>query len=268
MSSLPSISSSQYKVLSFDLYGTLLDWSAGIYPHLTPLLDSTTLPQDHPYRLPFSSPYPHATSSLPKEHPLIAEFSRREAETQDNNPTIEFENVLYIAYIGIGQETGATVRVEDVEAVVTSSRSWPPFPDTVEAMHKLKEAGYKLIAISNNSNAGLAAVLAGPLKDVHFDRAYSAEEIGSYKGDLRNFEHLLKGVAELGREQGEEWGKEQLLHVAHGVGSDHVPCDKMGIRHIWVERGVDNWKTVDRNEMKLLEIVSDVKELSEKLLRF
>jgi len=263
----PPISSSKYKVISYDLYGTLIDWSSGIYPHLLPLLDSPSLPEAHPYRQPFSAPYPHPTSDLPKEHKLISAVSESEARTQDNNPTIAFEDVLRTAYIGIGQETGAAVRSDDVEAVVKSSRRWPPFPDTVAAMRRLRDSGrYKFIALSNNSRAGLAAVLAGPLQDVHFDRAYSAEEIGSYKGDKRNFEYLLQGVAELGREVGEEWGKEELLHVAHGVGSDHVPTEEMGIRHVWVERGVDNWKSVDRSAMQLLDVVRDAEHLADVLL--
>jgi len=263
----PPISSSNYKVISYDLYGTLIDWSSGIYPHLLPVLDSSTLPEDHPYRKPFSSPYPHPTSDLPKEHALISAFSTSEACTQDNNPTIAYEDVLRAAYIEIGQETGAVVSSDDVEAVVASSRTWPPFPDTVAAMRRLHETGrYKFIALSNNSRAGLAAVLSGPLKDVHFDRAYSAEEIGSYKGDKRNFEYLLKGVAELGREVGEEWGKEVLLHVAHGVGSDHVPTESMGIRHVWVERGVDNWKGVDRIGMRLLSVVRDAEDLADRMI--
>ncbi len=75
-------------------------------------------------------------------------------------------------------------------------------------------------------------VLSGPLAEVRFDAVYTAEDIGSYKPDLQNFHYLLDHVRdELGVR------KEQVLHTAHGLKSDHVPAKKMGISSAWIARG-------------------------------
>lgn len=120
----------------------------------------------------------------------------------------------------------------EAEKFAGSIGAWEAFGDTVAAMHTLGKY-YKLIAISNITNAAIKKTLAGPLKGVEFDDVYTAEEIGSYKPDHRNFEYLLKGVKELGVEKGE------LLHVAHGVKSDMVPAGEMGIARAWIWRGDD-----------------------------
>lgn len=94
---------------------------------------------------------------------------------------------------------------------------------------------YKLIALSNISNAAigrvLAGPLAGPLAGVEFTAVYTAEEIGSYKPSRRNFEFLLEGVGAMGVGRGE------VLHVAHGWGSDMVPAGEMGMWRAWIDRG-------------------------------
>ncbi len=85
---------------------------------------------------------------------------------------------------------------------------------------------------TKNSNDSFYKVLSGPLAEVRFDAVYTAEDIGSYKPDLQNFHYLLDHVRdELGVR------KEQVLHTAHGLKSDHVPAKKMGISSAWIARG-------------------------------
>lgn len=259
---LPPISSAQYTILSFDLYGTLIDWESGIYPHLRPLLASPTLAKNHPYLIPFPST-PAQGQSLAPEHPLLRQVSTLEGEIQDANPSIKFEDVLRGAYERIAADTGAEVKEQDLQAVIRSSREWQPFPDTVSAMKALHASGrYKFVALSNNSRAGLKAVLAGPLKDVHFDLAYSAEEAGAYKPSQKTFEYMLDGIRDAFGV-----GKDSVLHCAHGVGSDQVVCEEMGIRHVWVERGVDNWRGKSKTDgMSRLAVVKDAEDFARKLL--
>ena len=80
-------------------------------------------------------------------------------------------------------------------------------------------------------------MLAGSLAGVEFDAVYVAEEIGSYKPDLKNFEYLLEHVkSELGVE------KADVLHTAHGIRADHVATKQMGMTSAWIARGEETGK--------------------------
>ena len=88
----------------------------------------------------------------------------------------------------------------------------------------------ELIAISNCTEKQITEIQRGPLKGTKFDVVLTAETIGSYKPDQRNFEHLLGQIDSMG------FKKEQLLIVAQGVGSDHVPAMQLGISSAWISR--------------------------------
>lgn len=119
----------------------------------------------------------------------------------------------------------------EVEAVGASISKWKAFPDTIEALHRLQKY-YKLVVLSNVDKESFDQVLAGAFKDVKFDAVYVAEEIGSYKPDLKNFHYLLDHVKE---ELGIE--KAQVLHTGHGLKADHVPAQQMGLTSTWIARG-------------------------------
>ncbi len=91
------------------------------------------------------------------------------------------------------------------------------FPDTVPALQTLKKY-YKLVILSNIDNESIARTVSGPLKGVDFDAVYTAENIGSYKPDLKNFRYLVENVKELGVEKGE------ILHTAQSLTHDCVPA--------------------------------------------
>ena len=119
----------------------------------------------------------------------------------------------------------------EAESVGDSIPNWPCFPDTVAALQRLSNR-YKLVILSNVDRASFSKVLSGPLAAVHFDAVYTAEDIGSYKPDLKNFHYLVDHVRdELGVP------KEQILHTAHGLASDHVPAKQMGMSSAWIARG-------------------------------
>lgn len=108
---------------------------------------------------------------------------------------------------------------------------WPAFPDTVAALQRLKKY-YKLVILSNIDDESIAQVLEGALKGVQFDAVYTAQQIGSYKPDMKNFHYLLRGVEkEFGVKKGE------VLHTAHGLRADHVPAKEMGLKSAWIVRG-------------------------------
>ncbi len=110
--------------------------------------------------------------------------------------------------------------------------SWPAFPDTVSAMQTLSKH-YKLVVLSNVDQDSFSRTLSGPLSGVAFDAIYTAQDIGSYKPDLRNFEYLIEHVR---KDFGV--GKDEIWMVAQSLVHDHRQVKKMGMRSsVWISRG-------------------------------
>ena len=117
----------------------------------------------------------------------------------------------------------ATPAKSEADAFGASVNQWPIFPDTIEALKQLKKH-YKLVILSNVDKQSFAHVLKGALAGVEFDAVYVAEEIGSYKPDLKNFQYLFSHARDdLGVQM------EQILMTAVGLKSDHVPAMKVGM---------------------------------------
>lgn len=104
------------------------------------------------------------------------------------------------------------------------------YPCQANAIRQLAKH-YHLILLSNIDHASFDQTLSGPLKDISFTKSYIAEDIGSYKPDLMNFEYLLSHLKSDLRIE-----KTELVHVAQSLYHDHAPCKDMGIRSIWVDR--------------------------------
>ncbi|KAL8792854.1 MAG: hypothetical protein Q9195_004584 [Heterodermia aff. obscurata] len=210
--SAPSFAS--FRALGFDVFGTLIDEPKALLTAIAPLISQ--LPSDHEA----------------KRSPALAgaAFGRHENALQQKQPFMIFEDVLSAAYHALAREWGVKSDDEDANAVAGILSRSPAFPDTVEALRVLSKH-YKLIALSNVSEKGIATVMSGALREAPFDAVLTAEKIGSYKPDLRNFETLMGKVKDLGFEKG------QLLMVAQGVASDHVPSKQVGIDSVWISRG-------------------------------
>lgn len=255
--SLPPLAS--YQVLSFDILGTLIDCDSVIHQHLLPLT------RDLPPTDPLCALYPLQPTvgkDIAPRHPLVSAFDAHEYRLTSKHPGMAFEDVLRQSYLGLANDlavSGGKQREQEANALAASIGSWPAFPDTVAALHTLHKR-YKLVPLSNISRTGINAILNGPLAEVKFDSVYIAEDIGSYKPSRRNFDYLLGGV-----QKEFECKKEKLLHVAHGATIDHVPCEEMGIDHVWVRRGVDNWESVNPEHMKKLRVVNDLQALADQV---
>ncbi|MCJ1252127.1 hypothetical protein MMC30_009365, partial [Trapelia coarctata] len=208
MSTPPPLTS--FRALSFDIYGTLIDWPTGLLSHFRPLLARAPT---HPLSTPTA---------------LLAAFARHEQALQASSPKTPYSDILAQAYTRVAEELGVQASPNSAETFATSIGAWPAFPDTVSAMQSLSNH-YELIALSNITNASISCTLSGPLAGVPFAAVYTAEDIGSYKPSHANFTYLLRGVE---REFGVQ--REGLLHVAHGVGSDMVPAGEMGIARAWI----------------------------------
>ena len=146
---------SSYEAMSFDIYGTLVDWETGISASLSQL--TSKLPDSHPCK-----------DSLDK---VIDVFNKYENPLLKNHPDMVYEDILKHAYLGMAKEWGIETTEEEAEATGKSIPEWIAFPDTIAAMQALGKK-YKIIALSNISRAAWAKTASGPLKDVKFDAVY------------------------------------------------------------------------------------------------
>ncbi|KAK6443235.1 hypothetical protein LTR95_000060 [Oleoguttula sp. CCFEE 5521] len=218
MASSDTINWHEVKALSFDIYGTLVDWESGIYSAAS----ASALGPDLPSRKETLGRLDEHDRAVQREHPtmlqrdVIAEGLRRYAS--------ELEVV----------KDGKLTQVQVDETAKTYGSaigSYPAFEDTVAAIQSLGNR-FKLIPLSNVDKQSFSQTLAGPLKGCRFDAIYTAEDIGSYKPDLRNFHYLLEHMKQdLGVEKGE------LVHVAQSLLHDHGPAKEMGLTSVWVDRG-------------------------------
>lgn len=202
----------QFEVVSFDCYGTLIDWERGILPPLKQLLSNREIDFSDDGTL-----------------ELFAEF---ESELEkDENDYIEYRKILQEIVKKFGQrfnfEPTETESGTEINCLVDSIKNWQPFPDTVAALSALKQK-YKLAVISNIDD-DLFAGTAKHLK-VEFDWLITAEKVRSYKPSTRNFEIALETMG---------IPPEKLLHVAQSVYHDIVPATSMGISTVWVNRRHD-----------------------------
>jgi len=203
-----------FKALTFDVYSTLIDEKGGMFTGLQPLLS----------QLPVPNPY------INDRFYTLSQFQKHEQNYQETHPTLLYRKILPLAYTAFAASLNLPEPPQsEAEAFGMSVGSWPAFPDTVAALQSLKKH-YKLVILSNIDNESIARTLSGPLKGADFDAVYTAENIGSYKPDLKNFEYLLRHVKELGV------AKEQVLHTAQSLTHDHVPAKTMGITSAWIDR--------------------------------
>jgi 2-haloacid dehalogenase len=205
---MPKLTS--FDALSFDCYGTLIDWEAGIAGVLSRWARSRRLGLD--------------------EEALLAAYSRHEAAAEADHPRDVYPAILARGMRGLGSELGAEVSEADAQALARSVPDWPAFADSHDALTALGER-YKLIILSNvdrESFAGSQRRLA-----VTFTSVLTAQDIGSYKPSPRNFEALVAEASRLGVGQG------RLLHVAQSLFHDHVPAKQAGLPTVWINRRHD-----------------------------
>lgn len=221
---MPHPDLTSFKALSFDCYGTLINWEPGILSDLSPLL--SLLPPDHAWREPSNRLLP------------VQRFYALSAQLWATQPALSYDANLAESFRLLAAEAGApasSLPEEALRRIGSGPGRWPAFADTVEGLTRLGRH-YKLAILSNVNDANIARAIEGPLAGARFDAVYTAEQIGSYKPDLRNFAYLFeKARTELGvdKEKGE------LLHVARSLTADHVPAKATGLPSVWIARGGD-----------------------------
>ncbi len=217
---------SSYKLISYDIYGTLIDWETSIVHSLQVLISQI------PSSSSLAKQYADSTKpGSPGRIALAGAFNDVEHELQTKNPSQKYDELLHDAYLRLASDFGVKATEDNATAFGNSVGSFEAFPDTVDACQRLVKAGFKLVPLSNVDKESFSRTLSGPLKDVDFFRVYTAQDIGSYKPDLRNFEYLIKHAKEDGGVE-----KDEILHVAQSIFHDHVPARKIGLASVWINR--------------------------------
>jgi 2-haloacid dehalogenase len=219
-----------FDVLSFDCYGTLIDWESGIYTALAPLLSRTGAKPSNPGRPPHAGvDLSRGDGGLSRDAVLEA-FGRLEASQQEKTPDMLYPKLLAEVHGQLTNEWGVTRDPAEDAAFGRSIADWLPFSDTVEALRYLKQH-FRLVILSNVDRSSFQAT--NERLGVAFDAIYTAQDIGSYKPDRRNFAYLVDRLKEQGTP------KEKILHVAQSLFHDHVPAQAIGLASAWIDRRHD-----------------------------
>jgi 2-haloacid dehalogenase len=191
-----------FDVLTFDCYGTLIDWEAGIMAALRGELGAAVAGHG--------------------DEELLAAFA--DVEHAAEVPYKRYREVLEITIRGVGERLDVPVDDEAARRFGASVGDWPPFPDSSEALLRLQQR-FKLAVITNCDDDLFEA--SRQRLGIAFDHVITAQQVGSYKPDLGNFHFAL---ARIGVPRG------RILHVAQSLFHDHVPAKSLGMTTVWIDR--------------------------------
>jgi 2-haloacid dehalogenase len=195
-----------FEVMTFDCYGTLIDWETGIWNALQPVIAN--------HHIEIAADY------------ALELYGELESEAE-RGQYHEYRIVLGMVLKGFGSRLGFVPNEAEVQRFSESVRDWPAFPDSARALQALKKK-YKLAILSNIDDA-LFAFSAQRL-GIQFDWIITAQQAKSYKPSLNNF-HL--GIERIGLSRG------KILHVAQSLYHDIVPAKTLGLSTVWINRRHD-----------------------------
>jgi len=196
-----------FDALTCDCYGTLIDWERGILDVLGPWAGQHGLEVS--------------------EDGLLQAFAEFESQHEAATPEKLYPEILQAVLTDVARRFGVDADPAEARAFGRSVRDWPAFPDSAAALSYLKQH-YKLAIISNVDRDSFAHSRAK--LGVEFDAVITAQDVGSYKPDLRNFEYALERLKALGVE------RDRILHVAQSLFHDHEPAKALGLRTVWINR--------------------------------
>jgi 2-haloacid dehalogenase len=200
-----------FRILTFDTYGTLIDWEAGIWEGLQGLIARCATP-------------------LSRDQALEA-FGRAETHHQATTPGLVYRDLLAECHRSLAAEWSVEIEDGEAEAFGGSVKDWPAFADAPAAL-KMLSRHFMMATLTNcdrisymGSNARL---------EIEWDAIYTAQDIGSYKPAPRNFEYMLRRLRQ-------DFGilPHEVLHVAQSLNHDHVPATTFGLKKVWIDRRFD-----------------------------
>ena len=199
-----------FGVVTFDCYGTLIDWETGILAGFRPVLERA--------------------GATPTDDELLEAYAAAEAELEAG-PYLPYRAILARGFRSVCAELGIEVTGEEAAAFGGSVADWPAFEDSTRALRRLRTKGFQL-GVLTNCDDDLFAASAKRL-GVAFDFVVTAQQVGSYKPSHRNFDVLLEQLAQAG------FLTKRVLHVAQSLYHDHVPAQRLGLRTVWIDRRHD-----------------------------
>ena len=226
----------RFQALTFDCYGTMIDWEKGIFSALRPILE--------------------AHGKTIDDFALLKLYSELELKAEQGEFR-KYREVLQSVVAGFGEQLGFKPSEEEIRSLPGSLPQWPPFPDTVAALKRL-QTRYKLAVISNIDDDLFAG--SEPKLQAQFDHVITAEQARSYKPSHNNFRLALKRLG---------LAPDHVLHVGQSLYHDVTPAKSLGIATVWVNRpsprpGAGAARTADgRPDLE----VSDLATLAEIALR-
>ena len=206
----------KFTTLTFDCYGTLIDWERGILAELRPWLDR------------------HGRRDL-DDNTVLETFGAVEAACEAETPGKLYPEILAEALRRLADRWRIKAGKDEATGFGQSVGRWPAFADSATSLQYLKRY-YKLVILSNVDRASFTR--SKEKLGVEFDRILTAEDIGSYKPSLRNFEYAL---GDLQRSLGTSKG--DILHTAQSIFHDVVPARSVGLATMWINRrkSVGGW---------------------------
>jgi 2-haloalkanoic acid dehalogenase type II len=207
-----------FKLLTFDCYGTLIDWETGIRRAIESVADQASQPID--------------------AERLYEAYLRHEAAIEAK-PYRPYAQVLQDAAVAAGAELGLPETLELRRALVDSLPHWRPFDDALPSLKRLATR-YRLGILSNVDRRLLAATLKW--LPVSFDLIVTAEDVRSYKPASGHFEAMLARAA---------CPKSDVLHVAQSHSHDVTPCSRLGITCAWINRRGESYPDGPRASFEL-----------------
>ena len=208
---------SRFEALTFDCYGTLVDWESGILAALRPILIA------HGQNL--------------SDGQILELHSELEPAEQQKQYK-PYREVLEGVVRGFGRKLGFAASSSEVSSLPTSLQNWKPFPDTVPALESLKTK-FKLAIISNTDD-DLFEATACYLK-ITFDEVITAQQARAYKPALEPFKIAMQRLG---------LGPDRLVHVGQSVYHDVVPAKSLGIKSVWVNRRPGQQSAVKSADVK------------------
>jgi 2-haloacid dehalogenase len=200
MRSMSEIDPQAFDALTFDCYGTLIDWEAGILAALRPFVGGGV-----------------------GDETVLEAFARHESELEAG-PYLPYREVLAGCMRGLGEELGFDPSETEQTAFGASVADWPAFADSPDALARLKRR-YRLGVITNCDDDLFAA--SARRLGVEFDWVVTAEQARGYKPRTENFEFAFERI---------DVPRERILHVAQSLFHDHVPAKALGMATAWIDR--------------------------------
>ncbi len=198
-----------FDVITFDCYGTLIDWETGIVAGLRPILDLRGIGPE-----------------IADAESLLSRFAGHEAAVEAG-PYLPYREVVARACAGVCGELGVEPSPEELATFGGSVGDWPAFLDSPGALARLHER-FALAVITNCDDDLFAA--SNRRLGVDFEFVITAQQVGSYKPSLRNFEVAFERI---------DRPRDRILHVAQSLFHDHVPARSLGLTSVWINRRHD-----------------------------